>query len=92
MKDRLVSTSKFLSLVLRHKPEKGPRHHAHLSTETEAALNVGQRYGKPVVLSIASEQMNKDGHLFFRSTNGVWITECVPVEYIEFPASPRGCR
>ena len=119
MKDRLVSTSKFLSLVLLHKPEiigmpltilfhgtverflasirqqglrKGPRHHVHLSTETEAALNVGQRYGKPVVLSIASEQMNKDGHLFFRSTNGVWITECVPVEYIEFPAPTRGSR
>jgi RNA:NAD 2'-phosphotransferase (TPT1/KptA family) len=37
-----------------------------------------------------SEQMNKDGHLFFRSTNGVWLTECVPVEYMEFPVPQRG--
>ena len=37
-----------------------------------------------------SEQMNKDGHLFFRSTNGVWLTECVPVEIMEFPVLQRG--
>jgi RNA:NAD 2'-phosphotransferase (TPT1/KptA family) len=29
--------------------------------------------------------MNKNGHLFFRSENGVWLTEHVPVEYIQFP-------
>jgi RNA:NAD 2'-phosphotransferase (TPT1/KptA family) len=29
--------------------------------------------------------MNKDGHLFFRSENGVWLTEYVPVDCIEFP-------
>lgn len=37
-----------------------------------------------------SEQMNKGGHLFFRATNGVWLTEWVPAEYTEFPVSQRG--
>lgn len=59
----------------------------NLSAETEIALNVSQRYGELVVLRIASEQMNKDGHLFFRSNNRVWRTECVPVGYIEFPGA-----
>ena len=64
---------------------KGQRHHVHLSANSETALSVGQRYGKPVLLRIASERMNKDGHLFFRSANDVWLTDHVPVEYIEFP-------
>ena len=81
MKDRMTSASKFLSLVF-----------VHLSTDAATALNVGERYGKPVILQIASERMNKDGHLFFRSANGVWLTEHVPVEYIEFPALPPGSR
>ncbi len=64
---------------------KGQRHHVHLSANSETALSVGRRYGIPVLLSIASERMNKDGHLFFRSANDVWLTDHVPVEYIEFP-------
>ena len=81
------TADRFLASIRQQGLRKGSRHHVHLSAETEIALSVGQRYSKPVVLSIASEQMNKDGHLFFRSTNGVWLTECVPVEYIEFPGA-----
>jgi RNA:NAD 2'-phosphotransferase (TPT1/KptA family) len=29
--------------------------------------------------------MNKDGHLFFRSANGVRLTDHVPLDYITFP-------
>jgi putative RNA 2'-phosphotransferase len=64
---------------------KGKRHHVHLSENREIAIEVGRRYGRPIVLTIASERMNKDGHLFFRSANGVWLTEHVPVNYITFP-------
>jgi putative RNA 2'-phosphotransferase len=64
---------------------KGKRHHVHLSQNREVAIDVGRRYGCPVVLTIASERMNRDGHLFFRSANGVWLTEHVPVNYITFP-------
>lgn len=63
---------------------KGRRHHVHLSELRETALAVGKRYGKPVVLSVASGEMHRDGHQFFRSANGVWLTAHVPVRYIAF--------
>ena len=43
---------------------------------------VGQRHGKPVVLNIRATEMHKFGYKFYLSTNGVWLTEFVPVEYI----------
>jgi len=82
--ERFVSSIKEKGLI------KGKRHHVHLSDNRETAINVGSRYGLPMVLTIASERMNKDGHLFFRSENGVWLTEYVPVDYIEFPKSAVG--
>jgi putative RNA 2'-phosphotransferase len=44
---------------------------------------VGKRYGKPVVLQIGSLAMFHDGHRFFLSDNKVWLTDHVPVNYIE---------
>lgn len=63
---------------------KGKRHHVHLSAEEETARKVGMRYGKPVVLQIQSGKMHQDGIEFYQSENGVWLTEKVPKEYIEF--------
>lgn len=68
---------------------KGSRHHVHLSEQQETAAAVGRRYGRPVVLGIASGAMHADGHLFFRSANGVWLTEHVPVRYITFGDEER---
>lgn len=79
------TAERFVSSIRNQGLVKGQRHHVHLSVDTEIALAVGKRYGRPVLLQIASERMNKDGHLFFRSANGVWLTEHVPVEYIQFP-------
>jgi putative RNA 2'-phosphotransferase len=64
---------------------KGNRHHVHLSTNIETAINVGSRYGKPVLLEVLSEQMYTDGHQFFVSENGVWLTQNVPPQYIKVP-------
>jgi putative RNA 2'-phosphotransferase len=68
----------------------------HLSADPETARKVGQRHGTPVILIVQAEAMHAHNHTFFLSENGVWLTEHVPVEYIEFPdealvpASPRG--
>ena len=62
------------------------RTHVHLSADEETARAVGQRHGRPVVLAIAAGRMHRDGRLFFRSDNGVWLTEAVPAEYIDFEA------
>ena len=65
---------------------KRSRHHVHLSGDADTARIVGMRRGAPVVLRIAAGRMHRDGHAFFRSANGVWLTEHVPPAYIEFPA------
>lgn len=61
------------------------RHHVHLSPDRETAINVGGRRGAPVILNVRAKEMARDGYIFFVSANGVWLTERVPVEYIDFP-------
>ena len=58
------------------------RLYVHLSKDKETAINVGKRHGDVVLYSIASGQMHKDGYLFYKSVNGVWLTKEVPVEYL----------
>ena len=60
------------------------RTHVHLSADEATARSVGQRHGRPVVLTVAAGRMHRDGRQFFRSENGVWLTDAVPVEYIDF--------
>jgi putative RNA 2'-phosphotransferase len=65
--------------------KKGQRHHVHLSADRDTAIKVGGRHGKPVVLTIAAMNMYQSGIPFFLSENGVWLTDHVPVQFIEFP-------
>lgn len=62
------------------------RHHVHLSETAETARAVGQRHGRPVVIVVDAARMRTDGHVFFRSANGVWLVEHVPVAYLRFPS------
>ena len=62
--------------------EKMSRHHVHLSPDVPTAINVGKRHGRPVVLEVSALTMHRDGHVFFRSTNGVWLVESVPAQYL----------
>ncbi|XOV66507.1 MAG: RNA 2'-phosphotransferase [Fluviicola sp.] len=66
---------------------KGNRHHVHLSSDLETAMNVGQRHGKPVVFEIDSLAMQSDGFKFYQSENGVWLTEMVPAKYLRLQHS-----
>ncbi|BCU76535.1 RNA 2'-phosphotransferase [Luteolibacter sp. LG18] len=65
--------------------EKRQRHHVHLSADTATATIVGERRGKPVLLRIRAAAMHREGLRFFRSDNGVWLTDHVPPRYIAFP-------
>jgi putative RNA 2'-phosphotransferase len=60
------------------------RHHVHLSPDTATAQAVGARRGKPVVLRVHAGRMHRDGHCFYLSANGVWLTPAVPPGYIDF--------
>ncbi|MFA0963809.1 RNA 2'-phosphotransferase [Roseivirga sp. BDSF3-8] len=64
--------------------QRQSRHHVHLSADKATAKAVGMRYGKPVILTIHSRRMHEEGHVFFQSENGVWLTLEVPVSYIDF--------
>lgn len=59
------------------------RHHVHLSSDVETARRVGGRGGPPAVLRVRAAEMHAAGHTFFRSENGVWLTERVPAEFLE---------
>jgi putative RNA 2'-phosphotransferase len=61
---------------------KGRRHHVHLSADTATAAKVGARHGKPHVIEVESARMHADGYEFYRSDNGVWLTEHVPANYL----------
>ena len=61
----------------------GSRHHVHLSQEIETASAVGQRYGTVVILKVAAQEMLEKGFRFYQAENGVWLTEQVPVKFIE---------
>jgi putative RNA 2'-phosphotransferase len=66
---------------------KCKRHHVHLYSEDrlETARATGGRHGRPVILKILAGRMAAEGHEFFQSTNGVWLTDHVPPAYIAFP-------
>lgn len=64
---------------------KGERHHVHLSKDVPTATQVGGRHGRPVVLVVRADKMTAAGFQFFVSENGVWLTDHVPAEFLEFP-------
>lgn len=76
------TADRFLGAILATGLEKQARHHVHLSADRATAANVGGRHGRPVVLVVAAAEMHADGYVFFRSANGVWLTEHVPMRYV----------
>ena len=71
---------RFLPSILEQGLHRGKRHHVHLSPDMETALKVGRRRGGEVaVLEIRSGEMPGP---FYRSANGVWLTEHVAAEYL----------
>lgn len=72
--------------ILQEGLHKGQRHHVHLSTQARTAVQVGQRRGQPVLLTIDAQAMHRHGHLFYCSENGVWLTDTVPPQFVTAPA------
>lgn len=76
------TASRFVSSILVEGLKKQARHAVHLTTSQELATSVGSRYGKPVLLRIASGEMSAAGHTFTRSENNVWLVEAVPAQFL----------
>jgi putative RNA 2'-phosphotransferase len=64
--------------------KKMQRHHVHLSTEFSTAQDVGARHGTPVVIRVDALGMHRDGFKFYKSANGVWLTDHVPTKYMSW--------
>ena len=79
------TVDRFLELIKKDGLKKMNRHHVHLSKDAETAIMVGGRRGDPVILVVDAMQMHRDGMVFYRSANGVWLTDHVPPSYIAFP-------
>lgn len=83
------TVSAFLESIRSSGLEKRSRNHVHLSPDEATAIKVGSRRGKAVVLRVDAAAMHADGHCFFRSANGVWLVDAVPVKYLQFPREAR---
>lgn len=77
------TAERFVSIILREGLRPMQRQHVHLSGDVETAVKVGRRHGKPVILQVAAAQMAAAGYSFYRSENGVWLTNSVPAKYLK---------
>ena len=58
------------------------RHHVHLSEDEATARRAGARRGEHTVLVVDAAAMAAAGHAFWRTSNGVWLTDEVPPQFI----------
>ena len=68
---------------------KMQRHDVHLSESIEQTMKVGQRRGRPVLVKIFAGRMHRDGFVFQRTPNAVWLTERVPPQYLVIELDDR---
>jgi putative RNA 2'-phosphotransferase len=77
------TAEKLVDAIRREGLKRMARHHVHLSPDRTTAHQVGQRKGRVVTFRVAAGRMHADGHEFFCSENGVWLTDRVPPEYLD---------
>lgn len=76
------TATRFLDGIKQNGIRKRSRNYVHLSLDVQTAIKVGARHGTPVVLKIDAARMSRDGFKFYLSANGVWLTDCVPFDYV----------
>lgn len=77
------TAEKFGSSIIAQGLLKMSRLYVHLSSDIETATKVGKRHGVPKIFVVESGKMFVDGYKFFKSVNGVWLTEHVPAKYLK---------
>lgn len=74
---------KYVNSIDKHGLIPKSRLYVHLSKDSETAVQVGKRHGKPVLYLVKAGEMYRDGYPFYLSKNGVWLTREVPAQYLE---------
>lgn len=76
------TATRFLESILAEGLKPGRRQQVHLSAEMATAVKVGQRHGKPAVLTVDAKSMYAGDFAFYQADNGVWLTDHVPVVFL----------
>jgi len=76
------SASQYIDSIRSSGLSKQLRHDVHLSESIESTMKVGQRKGVAVLVTIDARAMAADGHEFYKTPNGVWLTDHVPPKYL----------
>lgn len=82
------TTERFVPLIEEQGLCKMSRHHVHLSPDVPTAIRVGARRGRPFVYAVDSAGMSRDGFVFFRWANGVWLVDAVATRYLRHAHGP----
>ena len=82
------SARRFLDSIRQKGLLPGARLQVHLSADYPTAVKVGARHGQPVVFQVNCRDMTRDGYLFYQAENGVWLTDCVPPQYLRLLSAP----
>ena len=77
------TATRFIESIMQTGLSAQKRNHVHLTENVDTAKQVGSRYGEPVVLVIDADRMRQEGFTFYKSDNGVWLVDSVPVEYVQ---------
>lgn len=84
------TADRFLPSILSQGLTPQGRHQVHLSRDRATAHAVGQRHGKPVILSVDAAAMQSAGHTFHVADNGVWLTDHVPPAFLTIADNGTG--
>lgn len=79
------TVSRFIPSISKQGLLPGSRRDVHLSATKETALAVGARHGSPVVITVETYPLLRDGFDFRCAENGVWLTSHVPAKYLKIP-------
>ncbi len=76
------TVEKFLPAIMQEGLTRQQRHHVHLSPDIETATRVGQRRGSAIILAVDAAAMVAADFAFALSSNGVWLVETVPPQFL----------
>jgi putative RNA 2'-phosphotransferase len=71
----------YIGVIRKEGIKKMNRHHVHLSDNKDTARKVGSRHGVPVIITVLARNMYNDGIKFYKSENGVWLTDYINPKY-----------
>lgn len=73
-----------LSNIIKNGLQPMDRQFVHLSENIETARIVAKRHGKPFIIEIDTEELMKDGWIFYKTSDNVWLTTKIPTKYLNF--------